>query len=40
MPAEPTMTIELPQLPYPRDALAPYISAETLDVHHGKHHKA
>jgi Fe-Mn family superoxide dismutase len=34
------MTIELPDLPYPRDALAPYISAETLDVHHGKHHKA
>jgi Fe-Mn family superoxide dismutase len=40
MPAEATMTIELPDLPYPRDALAPHISAETLDVHHGKHHKA
>ena len=24
-------------LPYPTDALAPYISQETLDVHHGKH---
>ena len=34
------MPIELPDLPYPRDALAPCISAETLDVHHGKHHKA
>jgi Fe-Mn family superoxide dismutase len=34
------MPIELPDLPYPRDALVPYISAQTLDVHHGKHHKA
>ena len=29
----------LPQLPYPQDALAPHISAETLALHHGKHHK-
>jgi len=35
-----TMKIELPALPYARDALAPHISAETLDFHHGKHHRA
>lgn len=32
------MAFELPDLPYKRDALAPHISAETLDYHHGKHH--
>ena len=32
------MAFELPRLPYATDALAPYISAETLDFHHGKHH--
>ena len=31
--------IELPPLPYPKDALAPHISAETLGFHHDKHHK-
>jgi superoxide dismutase, Fe-Mn family len=31
--------LELPPLPYPQDALAPIISAETLSFHHGKHHK-
>jgi superoxide dismutase, Fe-Mn family len=30
----------LPDLPYPKDALAPYMSAETLDYHHDKHHLA
>jgi superoxide dismutase, Fe-Mn family len=30
----------LPELPYPKDALAPHISAKTLDFHHGKHHSA
>ena len=30
----------LPPLPYPRDALAPHISEETLDYHYGKHHQA
>ena len=30
---------ELPPLPYAEDALAPVISAETLKLHHGKHHK-
>ena len=34
------MAIELPALPYERTALEPHISAETLDYHHGKHHKA
>jgi Fe-Mn family superoxide dismutase len=29
----------LPPLPYPEDALAPHISAMTLALHHGKHHK-
>ena len=30
----------LPQLPYAKDALAPHISEETLEFHHGKHHQA
>ncbi|SRR5690554_385697 len=34
------MAIELPALPYAQDALAPHISAETLEYHHGKHHQA
>ncbi len=34
------MAIELPPLPYARDALAPHISAETIDYHYGKHHQA
>ena len=33
------MTFELPSLPYANDALAPYMSSETLDFHHGKHHQ-
>jgi Fe-Mn family superoxide dismutase len=33
------MAFELPDLPYARDALEPHISANTLDFHHGKHHK-
>jgi superoxide dismutase, Fe-Mn family len=36
----PTMAFELPQLPYPIDGLAPFISRETLEYHHGKHHAA
>jgi superoxide dismutase, Fe-Mn family len=34
------MPFVLPSLPYPRDALAPHMSAETLDFHYGKHHQA
>jgi superoxide dismutase, Fe-Mn family len=30
----------LPALPYAQDALAPYLSQETLEYHHGKHHNA
>jgi len=34
------MPFTLPPLPYPKDALAPHMSAETLEFHHGKHHAA
>jgi Fe-Mn family superoxide dismutase len=34
------MAFELPPLPYPADALQPYMSAETFSYHHGKHHAA
>jgi Fe-Mn family superoxide dismutase len=34
------MTFKLPELPYAYDALAPYMSAETLQYHHDKHHLA
>jgi Fe-Mn family superoxide dismutase len=34
------MTFELPALPYAYDALGPYMSAETLEFHHDKHHQA
>jgi len=34
------MKHELPALPFAQDALAPVISAETLDYHYGKHHNA
>ena len=33
------MAFELPSLPYAKNALAPHISEETLEFHHGKHHK-
>jgi len=33
------MTFELPALPYANDALAPHISAETIEYHYGKHHQ-
>lgn len=33
------MAFELPPLPYAQDALTPYISAETLAFHYGKHHQ-
>ncbi len=34
------MPFTLPDLPYAHDALAPYMSRETLEYHHDKHHKA
>lgn len=38
---EKTMSLlKLPALPYDKNALAPAMSAETLDYHHGKHHQA
>ena len=33
------MPFILPELPYAKDALAPVISAETIDYHYGKHHQ-
>ena len=33
------MPFELPKLDYPKTALAPIMSEETLDLHHGKHHQ-
>ncbi len=34
------MPFELPDLPFAKDALAPHISAETIEYHYGKHHRA
>lgn len=34
------MKLELPDLPFAKDALEPHMSANTLDFHHGKHHNA
>ena len=34
------MTFSLPELPYAYDALGPYMSKETLEFHHDKHHQA
>lgn len=31
---------KLPELGYPKDALEPYIDAQTMEIHHGKHHAA
>ena len=34
------MALELPKLPYPENALDPYISGEQMSFHYGKHHEA
>ena len=34
------MAFELPNLPYPNDALQPHIDQRTMEIHHGKHHQA
>ena len=34
------MPHELPALPYPKEALEPHIDAQTMEIHHGKHHAA
>ena len=33
------MSYKLPELPYSYDALAPYIDATTMEIHHTKHHQ-
>ena len=34
------MAFTLPALPYATDALVPHIDAQTMEIHHGKHHQA
>ena len=34
------MPFTLPNLPYPFEALEPHIDAQTMQIHHGKHHQA
>src|SRR6266496_3262302 len=34
------MPYELPPLPYPKEALEPHIDAQTMEIHHDKHHAA
>jgi Fe-Mn family superoxide dismutase len=34
------MAYTLPDLPYPKDALEPFIDAQTMEIHHDKHHAA
>ena len=34
------MAHQLPSLPYDFDALEPHIDAQTMEIHHGKHHQA
>lgn len=34
------MAFELPALPYAPNALEPHVDARTMEIHHGKHHKA
>jgi Fe-Mn family superoxide dismutase len=34
------MAFTLPELPYPTSALEPHIDGRTMEIHHGKHHKA
>ena len=36
----PSATFSLPELPYDPSALAPVIDAETMRIHHGRHHQA
>lgn len=38
--AQPAKGFTLPPLPYPADALEPSIDAETMTIHHDKHHQA
>lgn len=36
----PYQPFSLPPLPYPADALEPHLDAQTMEIHHGRHHKA
>ena len=36
----PAGPFKLPPLPYPYDALEPHIDAQTMQIHHDKHHAA
>lgn len=36
---DPSLPAKLPQLPYAYDALEPYIDAQTMEIHHTKHHQ-
>ena len=38
--AAPSGPYALPPLPYPYDALEPYIDAQTMQIHHDRHHAA
>src|SRR3954464_15675311 len=38
--SENLMAYEVPPLPYPKDALEPNIDAQTMEIHHDKHHGA
>src|SRR5436190_23582253 len=38
--SENLMPYEVPPLPYPKDALEPHIDAQTMEIHHDKHHAA
>jgi Fe-Mn family superoxide dismutase len=40
MSAQPGNQFSLPALPYPYDALEPHIDAQTMEIHHTKHHQA
>jgi Fe-Mn family superoxide dismutase len=37
---KPAMAHQLPPLPYPTNALEPHIDAQTMEIHHGRHHAA
>src|SRR5258708_17440209 len=39
-PEDSPMAFSVPPLPYPNDALEPYIDARTMEIHHDKHHGA
>jgi Fe-Mn family superoxide dismutase len=39
-PAPPGGPFSLPALPYPMDALEPHVDAQTMEIHHGRHHAA